>query len=150
MSVRGIDIDIMYFRNRIQETLVRKLIHKSLHLCPFWVRRITASRCDDEGKNECVLSVNWIQHYKEFHIDVYDRFFSQPEESQIRVVQHEIVHIHTAEMVDWVRNHMIPCITQTNEDLAKTLADEFTVRMESSTESITILLNELVKGKQGA
>lgn len=127
------------FRSDAHEAIVRELFEGLERVVPTWVHEV---RLFQSSSNEVgvAASVSVDRAYLRVAIFIYDPFYGVPRDEQRRILIHEVSHIYTRPMVEFVEENLLPHAPEGARDALAGLIEQIE---ESCTQDIAWSLGTL-------
>lgn len=127
------------FRSETHEQNVRELFDGLERVIPTWVHEVYVMQ---SSTNEVgvAASVNVDKSYLRVVIFIYDPFFAVPREQQRMILVHEVSHIYTRPMVEFVEENLLPHAPEGARDALASLVEQIE---ESCTQDIAWAMGKL-------
>lgn len=127
------------FRSAAHETTVRELFVGLERVIPTWIHEV---RLFQSSTNEVgtAASVSVDRSYRRVAIFIYDPFYAIPRQEQRRVLIHEVSHIYTRPLVEFVEENLLTHAPDGARDALESLIEQIE---ESCTQDIVWALETL-------
>ena len=125
------------------DSSIRVMLLPLKNLIPSWCNIVTVSYTDDERVPEYALAAAESQYeYRAAHLIFYPRFFEATKEQQLSICRHELIHITTNIVYDYVNKAFDRLTAPENAELIDSIREELTARVESVTQDLVGILQE--------
>lgn len=127
------------FRSSAHEATVRELFDGLERVIPTWIHEVRFFQSSPQEVG-IAASVSVDRSYRRVAIFVYDPFYSIPREEQRRVLIHEVSHIYTRPLVEFVEENLLPNAPEGARGALESLIEQIE---ESCTQDIVWALEAL-------
>ena len=113
------------------------IIEELLPLLPAWVQTVNVFLVEDGDGH---LAITPKIDYRMISLFISEPFLAWDMQLQRRELVHEVAHTYIADLTVWVQTRLLPPVQKKNEELYDVLNQEFTERMERTTELLTAVM----------
>ncbi|MDI9380268.1 MAG: hypothetical protein QM845_05215 [Verrucomicrobiota bacterium] len=135
------NVRYLYFENPDREREVCDIVTPLLALFPTWCETLIVQSKYASDTTQ-VAEVFLSPRYRSATIVVSTNFYEHDRDQQHREMLHEIAHTWLAPVTDWVTKRFL----SGDDDLSAERMEEFTERVESTVESLSLAMSVAIRG----
>lgn len=143
---RETKIEYRFFTRDDEERQIKEVIGGLTWLFPHWLQHICIDRYESSGKkdDESTASVKSKVEYRSATLYIYDRWATASDESRVRSLIHELIHVRHAEVLNFVNSELLILAENESEKLHGALSREFKRCVEGFTEDFAYIIYDLI------